>query len=76
MYNKVAVILSAYNGEKYIEEQIDSIMEQSFTNFDLFIHDDGSNNATPKIIEAFADRYENVHIIVEKKKLGYPECLY
>ena len=44
MYNKVAVILSAYNGEKYIEEQIDSIMEQSFTNFDLFIHDDGSND--------------------------------
>ena len=74
MYNKIAVILSAYNGEKYIREQIESIMEQSFTNFDLFIHDDGSSDATPKIIKAFADRYENIHIIVEKKKLGYPAC--
>lgn len=74
MYNKVAVILSAYNGEKYIREQIESIIDQSFTNFDLFIHDDGSNDATSKIIKEFDDRYENVHIIVEKKKLGYPEC--
>ena len=74
MYNKVAVILSTYNGEKYIKEQIESIMEQSFKNFDLFIHDDGSNDTTPKIIKAFADRYENIHIIVEKRKLGYPKC--
>ncbi len=36
--------MSAYNGEKYIEEQVDSIMNQKDVNVELIIRDDGSNN--------------------------------
>lgn len=74
MEKKVAIILSAFNGEKYISEQIESIMEQSYTEFDLFIHDDGSSDNTPQIIEDFANKYENIKLIGDKKGLGYPSC--
>lgn len=74
MDNKVAIILSAYNGEEFISEQIESILAQSFNNLDLFVHDDGSSDETFKIIKEYADKYENINIIVDKKKLGYPEC--
>lgn len=74
MKNKIAVILSTYNGEKYVAEQIESIMEQSYSNFDLFIHDDGSNDTTEDIINDYAKKYENIKVIVRQKGLGYPSC--
>lgn len=74
MKKKLAIILSAFNGEKYIAEQIESIMSQSFSDFDLFIHDDGSTDSTPQIINEYANTYENIKIIVDKKGLKYPAC--
>lgn len=74
MKKKLAIILSAFNGEKYIAEQIESIMSQSFSDFDLFIHDDGSTDSTPQIINEYANTYENIKIIVNKKGLKYPAC--
>lgn len=41
---KVAVLMSTYNGEKYIEEQVSSILDQDFENFTLIIRDDGSTS--------------------------------
>lgn len=40
--NKIAVLLSSYNGYEYIEEQIDSICKQKNVDFTLYIRDDGS----------------------------------
>ena len=48
---KVAVLLSAYNGEKYIAEQLDSILNQSYKNIKIFIRDDGSKDNTINIIK-------------------------
>lgn len=48
--NKVAVLLSTYNGEKYIEQQIESILDQSYRNIELFIRDDGSTDHTVDLI--------------------------
>ena len=42
-YLKVAVILGFYNGNKYISEQINSILEQTHKNIDIFIFDDKSS---------------------------------
>ena len=74
MGKEIAIILSAFNGEKYIAEQIESIMSQSFIDFDLYIHDDGSSDSTAQIINEFANKYENIKIIVDKKGLKYPSC--
>lgn len=59
---KVAVIMSTYNGEKYIREQIDSILNQTDVEVELFIRDDGSKDTTVKIIEEYEQMYSNVHV--------------
>lgn len=59
---KVAVIMSTYNGEKYIREQIDSILSQTGVEVELFIRDDGSKDNTVKIIEEYEQKYSNVHV--------------
>lgn len=38
---KIHILLSTYNGEKYLKAQLDSIFEQTYKNFVLFIRDDG-----------------------------------
>ncbi|MCD8323342.1 MAG: glycosyltransferase family 2 protein [Clostridiales bacterium] len=51
---KVAVLLSAYNGEKYIKQQIDSILNQTWPNVELYVRDDGSTDGTLAILESYA----------------------
>lgn len=57
----VAIVMSTYNGEKYLTEQIDSILVQKDIHVELFIRDDGSNDSTKNIISDYAGRYDNVH---------------
>ena len=73
----IDILLATYNGEKYIREQIESIMNQSYSAFDLFIHDDGSTDGTKLIINEFEQRYDNIRIILkqeELKKIKTPLC--
>ena len=61
---KIAILMATYNGEKYIREQIDSILSQSYKQWELYIHDDGSNDKTNEIISMYADQYpEKIHIV-------------
>ena len=50
---KVDILLATYNGEKYLEAQLDSILEQTYNNFRLIISDDCSNDNTKKILERY-----------------------
>lgn len=52
----VLVMMSSYNGEKYIEEQIDSILNQQGVNVRLLIRDDGSTDSTPVILERYKQK--------------------
>ncbi len=51
----VSVVMSVYNGEKYLRESVDSILNQTFHDFELFVIDDGSSDNTKKIIESYSD---------------------
>ena len=53
MEEKVDVLLATYNGEKYLKEQIDSILNQTYQNINLIISDDNSNDSTRKILEEY-----------------------
>jgi glycosyltransferase involved in cell wall biosynthesis len=53
--DKVAIILTCYNTEKYIYDSIKSILDQSYYNFDFFIIDDNSTDNTVSIIKTFTD---------------------
>lgn len=52
----VSVIMPAYNSELYIRESIDSVLAQSFTDFELIVVDDGSTDATAKIVQRVTDQ--------------------
>ena len=60
----VAILLATYNGEKYIAQQLDSLIAQTYPDWELFIHDDCSRDATPVILKKYAAAFpERIHII-------------
>ncbi len=63
--SKVAVMLSAYNGERFIKEQIESILNQTGVDVGLFIRDDGSKDSTLEILSAYAEDNDNVKLFIE-----------
>ena len=58
------ILMAAYNGGRFIAEQIDSILNQTFQDFRLIIRDDGSSDNTPAIIEDYAEKYPGIIEIV------------
>ena len=60
---EIQVLLSSYNGEKYIKEQIDSILAQKNAEVQLLIRDDGSSDGTRQILKEYADKYANVSVV-------------
>ena len=60
---KVLVLMSTYNGEKYLVEQLDSILNQTDVNINLVIRDDGSSDNTIKILRQYKNNYANIHVI-------------
>lgn len=68
---KVAVLLATYNGEKYLEEQINSLLNQDNVEISILVRDDGSSDSTTKILADFKqkgvlDWYTGNHLNVEK----------
>lgn len=53
---KVSVIMAAYNAEKYIDEAIQSILNQTYRNFEFIIVNDGSTDSTSEIISGYNDK--------------------
>ena len=51
----ISVIMPVYNGEKFLREAIDSILTQSFKDFELIIINDGSKDNSKLIIDSFDD---------------------
>ena len=67
---KCLVLLSTYNGEKYIREQIDSLIEQKGIQLDILIRDDGSRDKTVEIIEMIQSKYKNSIRLYKGKNIG------
>lgn len=54
---KLAICLATYNGSKYLSDQINSILNQTYKDWHLYIRDDGSKDKTVEIIDDFVKRY-------------------
>ncbi|MBS5112853.1 MAG: glycosyltransferase [Coprobacillus cateniformis] len=61
----VDILLATYNGEKYIREQIDSILNQTYQDFRILIRDDGSKDETVSIIENYTKKYQGKIVLIQ-----------
>ena len=62
---KISILLSTYNGEKYLKEQLDSLFLQTYNDFNILIRDDGSTNKTKYILNEYEKNYPNKVQIIE-----------
>lgn len=70
---KLAVLMPTYNAAIYLNDSIDSILSQTFTNFDLYIYDDCSTDETQNIIESYTD--VRIHYRKNTQNLGIAATL-
>ncbi|MCR5736915.1 MAG: glycosyltransferase [Eubacterium sp.] len=64
MNKRISVAIATYNGEKYIEEQLTSIIKQTVPPDEIIISDDGSNDCTLEVIENICQSYSNMSISI------------
>ena len=62
--------MPVYNGERFLAEAIESILTQTFTDFELIIVDDGSTDGSAEIIRSFAERDARIRLIQHRENLG------
>lgn len=72
MKPKVSVLMSAYNNRDYIKAALDSILNQTFTNFELIIIDDCSTDGTREIIREYEKTDKRIVAIYKRKNCGQP----
>lgn len=65
-YMKIQILMSTYNGSRYIRTQLDSIIAQNIVNKELLIRDDGSTDDTVAIIEEYQRKYSWICYYKEK----------
>ncbi len=72
IYPKISVVLCTYNRAGYLNKCIDSVINQTFRDWELMIVDDGSQDNTFEIVNSYIQDFENVRYLKhQNKKLGY-----
>ena len=61
--DKVAVLMTTFNGEEFIEEQIETIVDQKGVSLEVFISDDGSSDNTLTVIHALQKKFKNLYLL-------------
>ena len=74
-YSKISVIMSIYNGERHLKEAVDSILNQTFKNFEFIIINDGSTDRTGRILKKYRKQDDRIKIINNKKNIGLTKSL-
>lgn len=67
----IHVLVCTYQGERFIAEQLDSILKQTYPSIEIYVFDDCSNDNTPKIIRTYCERYDSIHLHENKKNIGF-----
>ena len=72
---QIAVLMSVYNGETYLAEAVESILDQTFSDFIFLILDDASTDATPEMLKRYATQDNRVIILTNESNLGLTASL-
>ncbi len=67
---KVSVVMPVYNGERYLADAIESILAQTYSNFELIIVNDGSQDSSDAILEAYSERDDRIQVISHERNRG------
>lgn len=67
---RIAVLLSTYNGSRYLSQLLDSLLNQSYTNYTIYIRDDKSSDETLSILSEYASKNDNIILIESDCNLG------
>ena len=71
----ISIIMSVYNGETYLKEAIESVINQTFLNWELVVINDCSTDSTQEILEEFATRDERIKVYPNEVNLKLPTSL-
>lgn len=78
-FPKVTVCLPTYNSGEFITQAIDSVLQQTFTDFELIISDDCSTDNTPEVIKSYLQKDSRIRYLKNSKNLGlfanWNQCL-
>ncbi|MDO0824921.1 glycosyltransferase [Desulfosporosinus nitroreducens] len=72
---KVSVVMSVYNAEKYLRQAVDSILNQTFEDFELIMIDDDSSDCSADILQEYKDQDERVILLKNENNLGLTKSL-
>lgn len=71
----ISVAMATYNGERFLHEQIDSILAQTHQNFELVICDDCSTDGTAGILREYEAQDSRIRVYVNESNLGFKKNL-
>ncbi len=72
MSKLVSIVLPVYNGERFLRESIESVLSQTYSNWELLILDDCSGDSTPEIAKAYAEKDSRIRYYRNEKNLQLP----
>ncbi len=67
----VSVAMCTYNGERFLAQQLDSIINQTYTNIEIVICDDGSTDKTIQMIQEYQKKFATIKLYQNKTNLGF-----
>jgi glycosyltransferase involved in cell wall biosynthesis len=66
----ISVCVPVYNGEKYLKACLDSVIAQTFSNYEIIICDDGSKDSSTSIIEEYVQKHQQIKFFKNERNLG------
>lgn len=70
MESKISVAMATFNGDRYVCEQLESILKQTFPPFEIIISDDCSTDNTSKILHEYAKKYDQITLLEQTCNIG------
>lgn len=73
--HKVSIVMGIYNCASTLSEAIDSLLSQTFSDWELIMCDDGSIDSTMAVAQSYVDKYDNILLIRNERNMGLPATL-